>query len=305
MRRLLVFAWNPKEFKEMKKQKIIFVTGKGGVGKSVVALATAKKLSRDKRVLLVELGLRSFYSDFLKAPVHYHPTTYQKNLDIALWSGPECLKEYALHLLKIESLYKLFFENRISRSLIDVAPALSELAILGKITSGIREVGPPLDYDVIVVDAYATGHMMALLKAPRGMAEAVRFGPMAEQTSTMLETIRNPKLCEYVIVTLPEELPAVEADDLYREIFNEVGIKPKIYCNKIWPAGEIQHIKEAEGRKITEKEQDFLRALEDSILRQDAWVHYLRHRHEDLLLLPMKFSSNPDDITNSLESRLS
>ncbi len=288
----------------MKDQKIIFVTGKGGVGKSVVALAFAKKLARNKRVLLVELGLRSFYSDFLKFPVEYQPQSYQENLDIALWSGAECLREYAIHLLKIESLYKLFFENRISRSLIDVAPALSELAILGKITSGIRDVGPPLNYDVIVVDCYATGHMMALLRAPRGMAEAVRFGPMAEQTSTMLATIRNFKICEYIIVSLPEELPAVEADELHREILDEVGVKPQIYCNKIWPASELQQIKKADAGKNTEEEKSFLRELDDLILRQEAWISYLRHRHPNLSLLPMNFSSDPDEITNSLESRL-
>jgi anion-transporting ArsA/GET3 family ATPase len=288
----------------MTEQKIVFVTGKGGVGKSVVALALAKKYSTTKKVLLVELGLRSFYADFLNFPVQYAPSNYQKNLDIAIWSGGECLKEYALHLLKIESLYKLFFENRISRSLIDVAPGLSELSILGKITSGIRKIGPPLNYDVLVIDCYATGHMMAMLRAPRGMAEAVKFGPMAEQTSSMLATIRNPKLCEYVIVTLPEELPAVEADELYREIQEETGVKPSLVCNKVWPALKIHELKQLEAAKATKEEASFIQELEDLVLRQQAWVSYLEHRHNNLRLFPMTFSSNPSEITQSIEKAL-
>jgi hypothetical protein len=284
----------------MREQKIIFVTGKGGVGKSSVALAMAQRLASQKRVLLVELGLRSFFADFLNIPVGYQPYSYRKNLDIALWSGADCLREYAMHLLKIESLYKLFFENRISRALLDVAPALSELAILGKITSGIRRIGPPLEYDIIVVDSYATGHMMALLKAPRGMAEAVRFGPMAEQTASMLATIRNPSLCQYNIVTLPEELPAVEADELHRELLAEIGVKATILCNKVWPQREIEDLKRPP-TSVSNKEEAFVNELSDLVIRQQAWINYLKHRHGDLRVLPMVFSSSPKDITQAME----
>lgn len=284
----------------MKKQQIIFVTGKGGVGKSVVALALAKKLSLEKKVLLVELGLHSFYADFLGLSIQYRPTPYQANLDIALWSGSDCLKEYALYLLKIEGLYKLFFENRISRALIEIAPALSELSILGKITSGIRGVGPALDYDVIVVDSYATGHMMALLKAPRGMAEAIRFGPMSEQTSTMLATIRDPALSQYFIVTLPEELPAIEADELHREIRAEVGISPQILCNKMWPIDEVQSLRETKTPSMATDESTFIDEVNDLALRQYGWLSYLQHRYPKTKQLPMVFSSDPKEITDTL-----
>jgi len=290
---------------QSKEQKIIFVTGKGGVGKSAVALALAKKHSISKRVLLVELGMRSFYSDFLGISVNYKPSTWIKNLDLALWSGSECLKEYALYLLKVESLYKLFFENRISKALIEVAPALSELAILGKITSGVRHVGPELEYDLIVVDAYATGHMLALLRAPRGMNESIQFGPMAEQTQSMLKTICNPEICQYVIVTLPEELPAVEADELHRELKKETGIESKIYCNKVWPQEEILNLKkESETTKGHEAEIQFTRDLSDLAGRQQAWIRYLDHRHSKVLQIPMKFSSDPVLIIESIERSL-
>jgi hypothetical protein len=286
------------------QQKIVFVTGKGGVGKSTIALALAKKLSANQKVLLVELGLRSFYADFLGVPVYYQPSNYTKNLDLALWSGSECLKEYALHLLKIEGLYRLFFENRISRALIEVAPALSELSILGKITSGVRHVGPPLKYDVIVVDCYATGHMMAMLRAPRGMAEAIQFGPMAEQTSTMMATIRNPEISSYVIVSLPEELPAVEADELFREIRQEVAIEPHIICNRVWPKDELQKIKDSSPKPFSDLEMNFMREIEGLVMRQQAWVSYLKHRHPQVKELPMVFSSQPEELINSLVTAL-
>lgn len=292
---------------EKQQQKIIFVTGKGGVGKSIFALALAQKYSQGQKVLLVELGLHSFYSDFLGVSVEYRPTPLSKNLDIALWSGAECLKEYALHLLKAESLYKLFFENRISRALIDVAPALSELAILGKATSGIRQVGPELSYDVIIVDAYATGHFMALLRAPRGMNESIQFGPMAEQTRTILKTIRDPQICEYAIVTLPEELPAVEAEELHQALVSEVGLNARIYCNKVWPQAEILKLKKESGTagvRVSDAEMNFVQELESLVERQQVWIQYLKQRDSNMKLIPMVFSSEPRQIVTEVGKSL-
>ncbi|MBX2995439.1 MAG: arsenical pump-driving ATPase [Bdellovibrionaceae bacterium] len=217
--------------------KIHLVTGKGGVGKSAVAAALAYRCAQDgQKTLLAELGDESFYQDYLGLKPLREGQTVRSPLgfDVALWSGASCLREYALYLLKVESLYKLFFENPVSRTLIQVAPALSELAIMGKVTSGPpRNVGPKLDYDAIVVDAYATGHFLALLKAPIGMIEAVRVGPMAEQSKGILKILRDPQITNYHLVCLPEELPVQESLELDREIQALVNVKPYLWLNKL------------------------------------------------------------------------
>ena len=220
---------------QLQKQKIIFVTGKGGVGKSAVAAALALKNSqKGLKTLLVELGYQSFYQDYFNLPsVTYEPQKLRENLDVALWSGPACLKEYARHLLKVESIYRLFFENAVTRSLINVAPALSELAILGKVTSKPRKVGPPMDYDCLVVDAFATGHFLALLKAPQGMAEAIRFGPMGEQSKSIEKVLKDPTQCSYYVVSFAEEMPVAEGLELWQGIHDILSIQPQHVFNKI------------------------------------------------------------------------
>lgn len=232
---------------EALKQKIIFVTGKGGVGKSAVAAALALKKSQSGlKTLLVELGYQSFYQDYFDLPtVTYNPQPLKPNLDVALWSGPEALKEYARHLLKVESLYKLFFENSATKALINVAPALSELAILGKVTSHPRKVGPPLNYDCIVVDAFATGHFLALLRAPQGMAEAIRFGPMGEQSRSIQRIMNDPAYSSYYVVSFPEEMPVTEGQELFEGIEKAVGLKPEHIFNKVLnPSAEALAVKE-------------------------------------------------------------
>jgi hypothetical protein len=256
--------------------EIIFVTGKGGVGKSAVAAALAlQKAQSGRKTLLVELGRESFYQNSLHLPQLDAQATYHgvpwpgvPKLTLALWSGPECLKEYALYLLKIESLYRLFFENPVTRTLVQVAPALPELSIMGKATSGPRRVGPPLNYDTIVIDAFATGHFMALLRAPQGMAEAVRFGPMGEQSRSINRTLSNPDFCKYVVVAFPEELPVIEGLELAHDIEKVVGIKPTLVMNR-W--------QDLSGSILTEH------PLEEHLMRFQRHLQRVDQRQQELL----------------------
>lgn len=222
---------------DQKIQKIYMVTGKGGVGKSVVAAALARENAQAGfRTLLVELGDTSSYQyvfhDSIKKSIGYEPSLVEKNLYVALWSGETCLKEYVEHLVKIRPLVDLFFDNKVMRTFVRAAPALKELAILGKVTSGVRNWGPPLPFDRIVVDGFATGHFMALLKAPIGIAELISTGPMGEQSKAMQKVLSDPQFAEYLVVTLLEELPVSETFELQNELKKWVGQEARVVANK-------------------------------------------------------------------------
>lgn len=205
------------------------------MGKSTVAATLALQAARaGQRTLLVELGSRSFFGLAFRKTFTAEPAPWREGVDVALWDGNSCLREYALHLLKSETLYRLFFENAVSRSLIQVAPGLAELSILGKITSGPpRNVGPKLPYDTLVVDAFSSGHFLALIRAPLGFAEAVRFGPMGSESRDIAKILRDPAICRYCFVTLPESLPVQETAELvasFRELVPDVP--PEICFNR-------------------------------------------------------------------------
>jgi anion-transporting ArsA/GET3 family ATPase len=278
-----------------KNQVIHWVSGKGGVGKSTVAAALALSLARSGyRTLLVELGEKGFYRLIFGGEVDHEPREIQPRMSIARWDGEECLKEYLLYLLKLERVVDLFFENRVMKALVQAAPGLKELALAGKITSGIRGVGPTLPFDRIVVDAYATGHFRTLLESPQAMAQAIPVGPMGEQSRSIDFVLRSaPNSCYHVVVA-PEELPVVEGLELARFIQQKFSIEPDIILNR-WLAPPVT-LEEMKGLPASEF-LSYLRfllerqtSLENQILQQTkktkrvpySWEFTARERLERL-----------------------
>jgi choline dehydrogenase-like flavoprotein len=247
-----------------KVHRIVFVTGKGGVGKSAVAAATALQLARaGKSVLLVELGSRSFYGPLLGLPVGADTVRWTARIGIARWDVESALREYVAHYLVFKAAADWLLNYAVMKALMAAAPSLAELAILGKLTGPMRHGWYRRDVDAVVVDAYSTGQFMALLRAPRGLAQTVASGPMHRHTAAMTALLSDPAICEYRLVTLAEEMPTAEACEMARDMRAETGIAPRIYCNRLidlppqlpaWPLHDpaapfVRHMARVAGRQ--------------------------------------------------------
>ncbi|USN47004.1 MAG: arsenical pump-driving ATPase [Pseudobdellovibrionaceae bacterium] len=292
-------------------QRLVLVTGKGGVGKSLVAAARAHhEFRQGQRVLLVELGETSSYQFMLNMAVDFTPRPSKWGFDVALWSGETCLREYIRHFVKLDRVVDLFFDNKVMRTFIKAAPALKELAILGKLTSGIRHWGPPLHYDVIILDGYSTGHFLALLQAPRGMADLVQFGPMGEQSQLIHDTITNPDFTEIDIVTLPEEMPTTETMELFSTLMSDFSVTPNIIGNR-WLEPHLTdeelthlevHLSHQDGPEW-QQPLDFVNYLQIKMKRQKESEQALSALAGHLKYLPLVFSSDSNFIIESLSSQ--
>ena len=209
-------------------RRLVVLTGKGGVGKSVVgaALALAAR-GRGKRVLLVEVAAPLEASRRLGGPASRGretealPGLFTLNLD------PQAvMDEYVRHMVKLDLVARRVLASPIYHRFFAAAPGLKELMVLGKIMvleeARKRLSREPL-WDLIVVDAPATGHGLAYLKVPLAASLAVPVGPIGHNARRILTMLRDPERTALVVVAAPEEMAAVEAVELYRAAQGEVG----------------------------------------------------------------------------------
>ena len=196
-------------------KRLVIVTGKGGVGKSTVALALALASARaGKRTILCEVSAQEHSSQvFNRASVGFHEVEMEENLWAISIDPDESMREYVLLQLKVKAMRDLLFRSRLFTYLAAATPGLKELVTIGKIWElalDDRKVKQGRSYDTVIVDAPATGHGVGFLQTPRTFASIARVGPMHQQAKTLDAFITNPKRTGVAIVSLPEEMPVNE-----------------------------------------------------------------------------------------------
>lgn len=252
------------------------MTGKGGVGKSTLTGALALKAAAlNKRVLIIELGTESTLGSYFNIKqLCQYPKVITKNLSLLNLTVENSLREYFLHLFKVDLVFKLFFENKVMRTFLNVAPALKEIAILGKITSGLRKVGPPMPYDLIIVDSFSTGHTLALFRAPKGIQEIMRMGPLMRQCEDINHILQNSQTVGCIVTALPEELPITESLELLNTLKKEFHIQPSLIINKMIPEDHI--IDNIDNLKKLDMDNPFFDFLYHKYKKQKEFVDLLK-----------------------------
>jgi anion-transporting ArsA/GET3 family ATPase len=208
-------------------RRLLVVTGKGGVGKSTVSAALALLAARSgKRVLVCEVNAQERIAPLLGAPP---AGPRAREARPGIWTVDvtpgEAMREYGLMVVKFKTIYDAVFENRLVRYFLRVVPSLAELVMLGKILHEVRseERGRPR-WDLVIVDAPATGHAVQLLRVPAALLDTVPGGPLRHDAQWMEALLVDPAVTGLAIVTLPEEMPVNEAIELDAEVRGVLGI---------------------------------------------------------------------------------
>jgi Mrp family chromosome partitioning ATPase len=213
----------------LEHRRLVIVTGKGGTGKTAVSAALALGASaRGKRVLVAAVDPDARLPALLSprpAALTYQPALARENVWVCHIEPFEALGEYLGLQLGTRRLVDPVLRQRGFRQLLLASPGWRELITLGKVwhLEQMRE-GPRPRYDLIIVDAPATGHSLTFLDVPRVVVSAVRAGPLRHHTERVEALIDDHTRTLLLPVALAEELPARETVELVTRARSELGV---------------------------------------------------------------------------------
>jgi len=208
------------------EKRFLFVTGKGGVGKTTVAASLARALSqRGRRVLLAATDTAPYRELLPDARWEDDPEAYGERSFSVRLESEAALREYGRLLIKPRLARQALFENRYVQGFLAALPGLPQWAVLGKAWYHATETehGVPR-FDSVVFDAPATGHGLELLRLPKAIAELAPSGLLRRDAELCRQLLQDAARSCICLVTLPEELPTNETSELAARIQNEIGL---------------------------------------------------------------------------------
>jgi anion-transporting ArsA/GET3 family ATPase len=220
------------------ERKLVVVTGKGGVGKTTIAAALALAAAeRGLRTIVVELGdqrrLPALFADASERD-RDPPKTSDAGAECALaknlWSltiDPDRALLEWLQALGGRVPGRVLAGSGTFQYFAAAAPGAKELVSMVKIWELTREARwrrRTGRYDLVILDAPATGHALGLLSSPRTFGAIARVGPIFGQAERVRELLEDESQTGYLAVAQPTDMAIGETLDLREGLRSQLDV---------------------------------------------------------------------------------
>jgi anion-transporting ArsA/GET3 family ATPase len=241
-------------------KRLVVVTGKGGVGKTTVAAALGLLAARrGRRTVVCEVAQQERLAGLFGVhDVGHREAELAPGLFSVSVQPERAMHEWLRHQLRSGALAGLLGHSRLFGYLTAAAPGVTELVTMGKVwdLAQVERRTGGSSFDTVIMDAPATGHALALLRAPRTYANIARVGPIARQAASIDGFLRDRSATGVLSVALPEEMPVNETVDLERRLADDLGLKiDQVVANAVLPerfgSGEAKRLRKLDGRGPT------------------------------------------------------
>ncbi len=225
--------------KSVLDRRLILVAGKGGVGRSTVAASLAMATARrGRRTLLIQANANDRYGAYFNAPpVGHQIVRLGENLHAVNTNAAAALEEYGMMILRFRRVYRMVFENRVTKYFLRAIPGLDDYSIIGKVWFHTTEErrGKPV-WDTVIFDLPASGHSMSMLRIAWVILDTIPEGPLTRDARSLVNLLKDKERTAMTLVTLAEEMPANEARDLTGAMGSELGISvDHLFINQVYP----------------------------------------------------------------------
>ncbi|MCA2979598.1 MAG: arsenic transporter [Myxococcaceae bacterium] len=206
---------------ELVNKRVVLITGKGGVGRSVMTAALAKVAAgRGRRVLVTEIAEEG--DDYSPLARHWGrerlprlPEPLELNVQGCALLARTGQELFLKSVLRSATLARAAISSDALRRLLSAGPSFREMGVFFQLLTALRDqTGGGPTHQLILIDMPATGHTLSLTGLPELLLRLVPGGPIAAALKEGQRYLNDPALAAAWVVTLPETLPVSECLEL-------------------------------------------------------------------------------------------
>jgi arsenite-transporting ATPase len=261
----------------MSLKKLYIVTGKGGVGKSMTALALTKALQN-------QTSKNVYYNCFdLEADKDLCKELGIKTLE---FSVTESTTEYIGRKLGSKSIASWVMKAPFFKALFNIVPSLGNMITLGHLIDILEKS----DDKIIVVDAPSSGHILTVLESPKNFNQIFKTGALVKDIHRMLGFMQDSDLVETWVLNIPTELAVTEGRELIA---------------KLKDSG-ISNIKDILNNALSRNDEITQEELPDFLSKKvEIETEVIDNSNNNFdQILPMFFDKSPKELVKRIEEKI-